>query len=121
MLALAGLSPSTQLTLLISAARLDHRAEDGQETLIKGHVERDLSFIWPLQVYLHEKLGLPRAALDELEAVLLTRRNHVMRDAALPLLAEGGQFIAVGSLHLPGREGLVELLRQSGYILTVAE
>jgi uncharacterized protein YbaP (TraB family) len=39
----------------------------------------------------------------------------------LPLLAEGSQFIAVGSLHLAGREGLVELLRQAGYTVTVVE
>jgi uncharacterized protein len=121
MQALASLSPSTQLTLLIVTARLDHRAEDALEALITGYARRDLGFVWPLQVYFHEKLGLPRSAMDEIEAAMLTRRNHVMRDAALPLLAEGGQFIAVGSLHLSGREGLVELLREAGYTLTAAE
>jgi uncharacterized protein YbaP (TraB family) len=121
MQALASLSPATQLALLIVVARLDHRAEDALEALINGYTRRDLGFVWPLQVYFHEKLGLPRSAVDEIEAAMLTRRNHVMRDAALPLLAEGSQFIAVGSLHLAGREGLVELLRQAGYTVTVVE
>ena len=43
------------------------------------------------------------------------------RAAALPLLGEGGWFIGVGSAHLPGPEGLVELLRQSGYAVTMVE
>jgi uncharacterized protein YbaP (TraB family) len=44
-----------------------------------------------------------------------------MRDAALPLLAEGGLFVGVGAGHLSGPEGLVELLRQSGYTVTAVE
>jgi hypothetical protein len=33
-------------------------------------------------------------------------------------LRSGGQFIAVGALHLPGRDGLLRLLSQQGYTLT---
>lgn len=36
-------------------------------------------------------------------------------------IAEGGLFIGVGAAHLQGREGLVELLRQSGYTVTAVE
>jgi uncharacterized protein len=35
-----------------------------------------------------------------------------------PILQRGGAFIAVGALHLPGPEGLVELLREAGYEVT---
>ena len=31
-----------------------------------------------------------------------------------------GAFIAVGALHLPGTEGLVELFRKAGYTVTAA-
>ena len=42
-----------------------------------------------------------------------------MRDKALGYLAEGGNaFIAVGGLHLPGKQGLVTLLREAGYTVT---
>ena len=44
-----------------------------------------------------------------------------MRDAALPLLAKGNVFIGVGALHLPGRDGLVQLLRDKGYTVTAVE
>jgi uncharacterized protein YbaP (TraB family) len=44
-----------------------------------------------------------------------------MRDAALPHLAEGKAFIAVGALHLPGKNGLVALLRGAGYTVSPVE
>lgn len=52
------------------------------------------------------------AAFQEL---LLTNRNHTMAERAEEYLADGNAFIAVGALHLPGQEGLVNLLRQAGY------
>jgi uncharacterized protein len=52
---------------------------------------------------------------------MLSRRNHGMRDAALPLLAEGGLFIGVGAAHLSGNDGLIEMPRQSGHTVTAVE
>jgi uncharacterized protein YbaP (TraB family) len=52
---------------------------------------------------------------------MLTVRNTRMRDAAIPLMAEGGAFIAVGALHLVGREGLVALFREAGFSVYAIE
>jgi hypothetical protein len=49
---------------------------------------------------------------------LITRRNHRMAERMQSRLRSGGQFIAVGALHLPGRDGLLRLLSQQGYTLT---
>jgi uncharacterized protein YbaP (TraB family) len=38
-----------------------------------------------------------------------------MVDRLLPHLQEGAVFAAVGALHLPGEEGMLNLLRQKGY------
>jgi hypothetical protein len=35
-----------------------------------------------------------------------------------PRLAEGGAFVAVGALHLPGEEGILRLLERQGYRVT---
>jgi uncharacterized protein YbaP (TraB family) len=87
-----------------------------------------------LQLYVQERpwlyvslsLRMPEfkesaAAFSLVETALLLDRNRRMHDRLLPILAEGNVFVAVGALHLPGDEGLIELLRASGYTLTRIE
>lgn len=58
------------------------------------------------------------AQLDLLDSYLLTQRNHDFLQAIQGELAEGGVVIAVGAFHLPGTEGMVELIRGEGYTVT---
>jgi uncharacterized protein YbaP (TraB family) len=44
-----------------------------------------------------------------------------MRDAALAQIEKGATFIAVGALHLPGKTGLVTMLREAGITATAIE
>ena len=54
--------------------------------------------------------------------LIITDRNVNMRNRAKPLIDRGSAFIAVGALHLPGKNGLVTLFRDAGYTVTpVAE
>jgi len=46
---------------------------------------------------------------------ILVPRNHAWLDSLIPELRQGGAFVAFGALHLPGEEGLVELLRARGF------
>ncbi len=41
-----------------------------------------------------------------------------MAERLTPLLKDGGVFVAVGALHLTGKDGLVERLRGLGYTVT---
>ena len=75
----------------------------------------------PFAKYLMARRGFDPAMLDTFTRDLATKRNTVMRDAALPLLERGKVFIAVGALHLLGKDGLVELLRGAGYRVTAVE
>jgi uncharacterized protein YbaP (TraB family) len=87
-----------------------------------------------LQTYVEERPWLDMAVtmnLPELkqsaetfgamQAAFLHDRNLRMRDRLLPILDHGGAFIGVGALHLPGDDGLIELLRASGYAVTRIE
>lgn len=51
----------------------------------------------------------------EFEQGLLITRNHNMADRMVPLMQSRGTFVAVGALHLPGTEGVINLLRAKGY------
>jgi uncharacterized protein YbaP (TraB family) len=52
---------------------------------------------------------------DEFQQRLVVDRNHRMAERMQPYLQQGKVFIAVGALHLPGEEGLLNLLEQQGY------
>ena len=41
-----------------------------------------------------------------------------MAERTAPLISAGGAFIAVGALHLSGKDGLVERVRAAGYEVT---
>lgn len=48
---------------------------------------------------------------------IVEKRNVRMAQRARPLIDKGAVLIAVGALHLVGKQGLVELLRKDGYTL----
>ncbi len=50
-------------------------------------------------------------------SIFLEDRNHKWIEKLVPVLEQGEAFIAVGALHLPGKEGLIALLSQEGYEL----
>ena len=56
-----------------------------------------------------------RSAQDESSRRAARRSQRVMAERAAPLLANGGAFIAVGALHLTGKDGLIERFRADGY------
>lgn len=66
------------------------------------------------------------AALDpalaaQLEKRLIDDRNRNMADRLEPLLDQGGLFVAIGALHLPGEAGVLNRLAQRGYRITAME
>ena len=119
--ALAAVPEGDQLTVLRAGLRLYGGADDLLETMVRRYLARELGQIWPLHEMLWRQAGFPVSAFASFQHELVTVRNVRMRDAALPLLAEGGVFIAVGALHLPGAVGLVELIRGAGFKVTAAE
>lgn len=119
--AMAAVPEPDQVEVLKSTVRYYHRVDDFVETMVQLYQRRQLGALWPLQLALAEKAGVARQAFASYERALLTTRNLGMRDAALSHLAEGRAFIAVGALHLPGKNGLVSLLREAGYTVTAIE
>ena len=85
------------------------------DSLIDLYLARDLA---GMQSINNDQLQQGDANLAaEVEQRLIVARNHRMVERMQPRLEEGRAFIAVGALHLPGKEGILNLLEQQGYLV----
>lgn len=57
-------------------------------------------------------------ALDQMEEVLITNRNHGWIAPIEQAAAEGPVMVAFGALHLPGEAGVLNLLARRGWTIT---
>jgi hypothetical protein len=119
--ALAAVPEQQQLDMLRSSLRFADRTNDMMETLVQLYLKRQISAALPFQIALAKEAGIGDEAFAGFQQKLLFERNEKMSKVAEPLLDQGGVFIAVGALHLPGDRGLVEIFRQAGYTLTAIE
>jgi len=84
--------------------------------LIDLYVERSLEKIY--------QLLKQSAMVDDEELIndyyyrLVIRRNVIMVNSMLPYLQQGNAFFAVGTLHLPGKIGILQLLESRGFKVT---
>jgi uncharacterized protein YbaP (TraB family) len=111
--ALARVSPEDHLALLVDAiCQADTMARELEVDL--GHYLRgDLDALMA-----RAREPIPHEpAFARHWAVLVEGRNESFMQELLPLLAEGGQFVAVGALHLPGEGGLLARIEAAGYRL----
>jgi uncharacterized protein len=119
--AMADVPEADQVEMLKASLRTYDRIDDVVETTVQLYLARQLGAVWPFQLALAERSGVAPAVFNSAEQSLVLTRNLGMRDKALEPLAEGGALIAVGALHLPGKQGLVSLFREAGYTLTPLE
>lgn len=119
--AITGMQEPTQVWLLKATIATVPLRDDALEVLLRAYLARDIATTMPFTRHIVEKAGYDSSSLDVFEREIGTKRNYGMRDVALPLLQEGGAFIAVGALHLVGKEGLVALFREAGYTVTPVE
>jgi len=94
--------------------------EDWYATLVHLYTEEMVTFLVPLLDRSSEFTAMA-TAMEDVETTLVTARNLRMHERLLPVIASGDVFVGVGALHLSGEDGLVELLRKSGYVVTRIE
>ena len=110
-----GLSADDQRSLLEVTLRESSEIGERTEALTQAYLERDLAKLQALT----ETDELGNGALhDTVMRRLLTERNRRMVDRMRSRLRQGNVFIAVGAAHLPGPQGLLELLKREGYRLS---
>ncbi|NDV88333.1 hypothetical protein GTW51_16655 [Aurantimonas aggregata] len=122
--ALASLSLDLQLESLVATVALADRMPDILETMLALYVDGRIAMIMPVIEAAVPNGGLLVGAGEgyaEFERRVVTERNQRMVERMQPMLDDGGAFVAVGALHLPGDAGLVALLRQEGWTVTRAD
>ena len=113
--AVASITPEVAAALLAVAAREPEMNDDVYATLLKLYGESRPSEILAVGDAVGGVSASERAAEDAFTRLLLVERNATMAERLAPLLEDGGVFVAVGALHLTGKDGLVERLRGLGY------
>ena len=62
--------------------------------------------------------GVGSRTMDKLMRNLLDVRNQRMFERMQPFLSKSGVLFAVGALHLPGKQGLLQKIRSAGFTLS---
>jgi len=102
-----------QVAMLSDAVTHHKEIEHAMEEMIRVYLSRDLA---QLQAVSDKYMGLDDPALAQrLMTKLIDERNRRMVERMGARLKEGGAFVAVGALHLPGERGILHLLQQRGY------
>jgi len=104
-----------QLSLLDQAIADAGQVTAAHERMVEAYLQNDLQRLQALSEQEFETAG--SCASEYFKRRGITARNHRMLESLLPQLAEARVFIAVGALHLPGDEGLLNLLRRAGFEL----
>lgn len=120
--AMAALPMEFHIEGLVETLSLGPLLDDIMATMTDLYVDGRIGMIMPMiRQAAPPGSGIDAEGYAAFEQRIVLDRNRLMAKRAAPLLAEGDVFIAVGALHLPGEEGLIELFREQGYTVTRAQ
>ena len=107
------LSEEEQVMLLKSTLDEQENNPTLFDDLVANYLARDLTSIQGMMTELSKDVD-PEFQARFVER-LIDERNRTMVKRAEPLLSRGKALIAVGALHLPGEQGILNLLAERGY------
>ncbi len=89
---------------------LDQEGVEEFQAMKKAYLAEDLLAL--------EEVMISNVMMKEWEHLILSDRNKQWVKDLVPVMPEKSLFIAVGAGHLPGEEGVIELLRKEGFLVT---
>ena len=114
-----GLPLDDQVALLRDAVEQFAKIDALYAELLAAYKRQDLAALMAINEAAMAT-GDQRLARD-FQRRLIVDRNKRMAERLEPYLKQGGVFVAVGALHLPGEQGLLRLLGRRGYTLTAVD
>jgi len=107
------MAEADQIALLRSIVENNRQTDEDIEEMTQRYVARDVGAIYAA---FQEEIEADETGFARKFALrLIDDRNHNMVARMQDLLRQGGTFIAVGALHLPGDQGILRLLQRQGY------
>lgn len=103
---------------LVEALKLGPKMDDVFFTMTEVYLSGNIGIIQPMLKVVAPDGTEDQAGYAEFDELVITKRNQLMAERAAPIFAEGSAFVAVGAAHLPGEQGLIELLRRHGFTVT---
>ena len=105
-----------QLSLLDQAIAEYARVVEVHDQMVDTYLENNLV---ALQMLSDEQFdSIDESASDYFIESGIHARNQRMAQTLLQQLENTTVFVAVGALHLPGEQGLINILRQHGFVLS---
>ncbi len=118
--AMASLPMKDHIKGLVETLRMGDITDDVFETMLALYAKGDTARIMPslstaLEAITSEEAKTDFEAQAAFEEKMITNRNTTMVSRLPEHLAKGGVFVAIGALHLPGKLGVIQQLRDAGY------
>ena len=106
------ISLDEQIWMLNKSVEEHKKVANQMDALLQAYLERDLAGLVKLQEQnMYEDSDIDDRLLYE----MLDKRNPRMVERMQACLQKGNAFVAIGALHLPGKQGVLHLLEQQGY------
>jgi len=117
--ALSAVEHGHEAEILRQTVALRSHREEIYEQMLEAYLSGDiLAFLdMTLETFRGEDEALAQVFMDE----ILYRRNRLFVTRLRRHLSDGNALIAVGAAHIPGRDGVLDLLEAQGYRITRLE
>jgi uncharacterized protein YbaP (TraB family) len=111
------LSETDQIMLLQDTVENFTLIDAMHAELLSAWKQRDLDRLMAINAEVME--GGDQQFADDIQQRLIVERNRRMAERMQPYLNAGDAFVAIGALHLPGEDGVLNLLQRQGYSVRV--
>lgn len=112
---LGGMPEADTIEMLRQAVEYQPEMHALIERMITRYLAVDLTGLQ--EILVEQSTGDDQEIFDRFMERVMDRRNLLMADRMAGVLGDGGAFVAVGALHLPGESGVLNLLAQRGHRL----